>query len=201
MLKSLRELTAKLPVAISKHQNLIIAFVLMAGLTLGAGLFVGELWGEGKVDRPLTPSAQKYSSARVQGASTSATGASNTPADSSSVKTTAASSSKVSPSSAPVSSSKSGASSTASTSTAHSSKPTPAPAPPPSATNPVNINTASAKELDALPGIGATYAQRIINNRPYASADELITKVDPSTGKAILYVSTYNKIKDMISVQ
>ena len=112
MLKSLRELTAKLPVAISKHQNLIIAFVLMAGLTLGAGLFVGELWGEGKVDRPLTPSAQKYSSARVQGASTSATGASNTGADSSSVKTTAASSSKVRSSSAPVSSSKSGASST-----------------------------------------------------------------------------------------
>lgn len=70
MSKSLREKIAKLPVTISKHQNSIIAVVLTAGLFLGTGLFVGELWGEGKVERPLTPSSQNYLSGRVQGVNT-----------------------------------------------------------------------------------------------------------------------------------
>ena len=47
-------------------------------------------------------------------------------------------------------------------------------------TFPVNINTASKKELDALPGIGETLAQRIIDyrsaNGPFSTVDEL-TKV------------------------
>ena len=44
----------------------------------------------------------------------------------------------------------------------------------------MNINTASKKELDALPGIGETLAQRIIDyrsaNGPFSTVDEL-TKV------------------------
>ena len=44
--------------------------------------------------------------------------------------------------------------------------------------NRVNINTASASELDALPGIGPVLAQRIIDRRteqgPFTSVEELL---------------------------
>lgn len=51
----------------------------------------------------------------------------------------------------------------------------------------VNINTASAEELDALPGIGATKAAAIVADRaangPFGSCDELsrITGIGPAT--------------------
>ena len=45
-------------------------------------------------------------------------------------------------------------------------------------TFPVNINTATARELEALPGIGEVIAQRIVDyrntNGPFHSVDELI---------------------------
>lgn len=56
----------------------------------------------------------------------------------------------------------------------------------------VNINSASEKELEALPGIGAVSAQKIIDQRPYASIDDLLNK------KAISR-SLFMKIKDLIS--
>ena len=37
----------------------------------------------------------------------------------------------------------------------------------------VNINTASAQELESLPNIGSSRAEQIIAHRPYTSVDEL----------------------------
>lgn len=40
----------------------------------------------------------------------------------------------------------------------------------------ININTASLSELDTLKGIGPVTGQKIIDNRPYGSIDELLSK-------------------------
>ncbi len=55
----------------------------------------------------------------------------------------------------------------------------------------ININTASLGELDGLPGVGAVTAQKIIDNRPYTSIDELVNK------KAVSK-SVFEKIKEKI---
>lgn len=57
----------------------------------------------------------------------------------------------------------------------------------------IDINTASASELDTLWGIGTVRAQDIIDNRPYQSVGELQTK-------KIIPSNVYEKIKDQISV-
>ncbi len=56
----------------------------------------------------------------------------------------------------------------------------------------ININTASATDLDSLPGIGAVTSQKIIDGRPYGQIDELLTK-------KIVGQSIFDKIKDKIS--
>lgn len=57
----------------------------------------------------------------------------------------------------------------------------------------ININTASASELDTLWGIGEARAKAIIGNRPYSSVNELQTKkVIPS--------NVFERIKDEITV-
>ena len=57
----------------------------------------------------------------------------------------------------------------------------------------VNINTASQKELEELPGIGPVYAQSIIEHRPYSTVEELLSK-----GALKEYV--YEKVKDQVVV-
>lgn len=57
----------------------------------------------------------------------------------------------------------------------------------------MNINLASQKQLESLSGIGPVYAQNIIEQRPYSSIDELVSK-------KVLSKNVFEKIKGKISV-
>jgi competence protein ComEA len=58
----------------------------------------------------------------------------------------------------------------------------------------INVNTASAAELETLPRIGPSLAAAIIANRPYASIEEL--ERVPGIGPA-----TLEQLRDLVTVQ
>lgn len=57
----------------------------------------------------------------------------------------------------------------------------------------ININSASPKELEDLPGVGKSTVEKIISQRPYAKPQELVEK-------KILKQSAFEKIKDLIEL-
>jgi competence protein ComEA len=60
-----------------------------------------------------------------------------------------------------------------------------------SAMGPMDINTASVDQLRTLPGIGDTYARKIVSGRPYTSKNQLVTK-------GVLPKNVYAKVQNMI---
>lgn len=57
----------------------------------------------------------------------------------------------------------------------------------------LDLNTASVDELKMVPGVNEATAKKIVENRPYARTDDLITK-------KVLSKAAYDGIKDHIAV-
>lgn len=61
-----------------------------------------------------------------------------------------------------------------------------------SAATTINVNNASVTDLESLPGVGEVTAQKIFDNRPYSSVEDLLSK-------KVVGNSTYEKIKNLVS--
>ena len=70
----------------------------------------------------------------------------------------------------------------------------PAVAAPVAAPKLVNLNAATAEQLDTIPNIGEKRSEAIIKGRPYKTTQELVTK-------KVLTQGIYDKIKDKITVK
>ena len=68
---------------------------------------------------------------------------------------------------------------------------TPAHAAAAAATSQLDINSATAAQLQQVPGIGEAYAAKIIAGRPYKAKDELMRK-------HVLPAGVYSKVKDRL---
>jgi DNA uptake protein ComE-like DNA-binding protein len=58
----------------------------------------------------------------------------------------------------------------------------------------IDLNSASTKQLQSLPGITSTLASQIVKARPFKSTNELVSK-------NILPQSVYDKIKNLIGAK
>lgn len=61
----------------------------------------------------------------------------------------------------------------------------------PVAKEPLDINTATLEQLEALPSVGKAYAEKIVAGRPYKMKSDL-------TAKKVIPASVYSKIKGQI---
>jgi len=59
--------------------------------------------------------------------------------------------------------------------------------------NPININTASQKDLESLWGIGPVTAQNIIEQRPYSDVNELVVK-------KIIKQNVFDRNKNLLTI-
>jgi competence protein ComEA len=57
--------------------------------------------------------------------------------------------------------------------------------------NLLDINTATAAELKALPGMGDAYVARVVAGRPYTAKNQVVTR-------GILPAEEYAKIKELV---
>ncbi len=55
----------------------------------------------------------------------------------------------------------------------------------------LDLNTAEASQLQQLPGMGANYAKRIVEGRPYSAKNQLVAR-------GVLPQAAYERIKDDI---
>jgi competence protein ComEA len=66
--------------------------------------------------------------------------------------------------------------------------------PVPTPSEPLDINAATAEQLDRLPDVGGAYTRRIMEGRPYRSKMELLER-------RIIPASVYKRIQRLITVK